>query len=67
MEKKITTIAVLYFVIGIIFAIIFALFYHWPTLSFFSPNFYLVVFTWPFQIFGLISDFQYYGFAGKIL
>lgn len=67
MEKKIATIAVVYFVIGILFAIVFAIFYHWPILSLFSPKFYIVVFTWPFQIFGLIVDFQYYGFAGKIL
>lgn len=67
MEKRITTIAVIYFVIGLIFASVFAIFYHWPPLSFFSPKFYSVVFTWPFQIFGLIGDFQYYGFAGKQL
>ncbi|MDD2823328.1 MAG: hypothetical protein PHQ59_04600 [Candidatus Daviesbacteria bacterium] len=65
MEKKITAIAIVYFVIGLIVAITFATFYHWPPLSYFSPNFYSVVLTWPFQLSGLISDFQYYGFAGK--
>jgi hypothetical protein len=65
MEKKITAIAIVYFCIGLVFAIAFAIFYHWPTLSYFSPNFYSVVLTWPFQIPGFLSDFQYYGFAGK--
>jgi hypothetical protein len=65
MEKKIGTFAVIYFIIGLAFAITFAWFYHWPALSYFSPGFYVVVLTWPIQIPGFIYDFQYFGFAGK--
>ena len=65
MEKKLATFAVVYFVVGLVVAILFALFYHWPALSYFSPGFYVVVLTWPIQVFGFVSDFQYYGFAGK--
>jgi hypothetical protein len=67
MEKKIAAFAVIYFLIGLVFAIIFALFYHWPALSYFSPGFYVVVLTWPVQIPGFVSDFQYYGFNGKFV
>jgi len=67
LEKAATTIAILYFVVGIIFAISYALFYHWPALSFFSPGFYAVVLTWPFQLPGFFFDFQYYGLAGKVI
>ncbi|MFH0937275.1 MAG: hypothetical protein V1808_03195 [Candidatus Daviesbacteria bacterium] len=67
MEKRIATLAIIYFVIGIFFAIAFSLFYHWPRLSFFSPGFYVVVLTWPIQIPGFFFDFQIYGFTGKIL
>lgn len=67
MEKKLTTAFVVYITIGMLFAIIYALFYHWPSLSFFSPGFYVVILTWPFQLPGLIIDFQYYGFSGKVL
>lgn len=67
MEKRIAIFAVVYFLIGIIFAISYALFYHWTALSFLSPGFYLVVLSWPFQLSGFIADFSYYGFAGKVL
>ncbi|MDO8498467.1 MAG: hypothetical protein Q7S44_01655 [bacterium] len=67
MEKKLTTFAIIYFIIGLVFAISFALFYHWPGRSFFSPGFYVVVLTWPIQIPGYLSDFQIYGLAGKTL
>lgn len=67
MEKKLTIFAIIYFVIGIIFASLYALFYHWPPLSFFSPGFYVVALTWPIQLPGFISDFSYYGFTGKTL
>lgn len=67
MEKKITTLAIIYFIIGLIFAFGYAFFYHWPGLSFFSPGFYAVVLTWPIQVPGFIVDFQYYGWAGKII
>lgn len=67
MEKKVTIFAIVYFIIGLLFATGFAFFYHWPALSFFSPGYYAVVLTWPVQIPGFISDFQYYGWAGKVL
>lgn len=67
MEKKITIFAVIYFIIGLLFATTYAVFYHWPPLSFLSPGFYMVILTWPVQISGFIGDFQYYGFAGKTL
>lgn len=66
-EKKISIFAIIYFVIGFFFAIFYAVFYHWPALSFLSPGFYAVVLTWPIQIPGFVSDFSYYGFAGKVL
>ncbi len=67
MEKKLTTFAIFYFTIGLIFSVLYALFYHWPVLSFLSPGFYAVVLTWPYQAIGLIQDFSVYGFAGKII
>jgi hypothetical protein len=67
MAKKLSTVAILYFIVGIVFASAYATFYHWSFFSFFSPGFYVVVFTWPFQIPGFFSDFQIYGFAGKTL
>jgi len=67
LDKKISSLAIIYFTIGILFSILYALFYHWPPLSFFSPGFYAVVFTWPIQVPGFIFDLQTYGFAGKIL
>lgn len=67
MEKKIAAFATAYFVLGFVFALIYAYFYHWPPLSIFSPGFYAVMLTWPFQLPGLIWDFQYYGPAGKVL
>ena len=67
LEKAITTVLILYFFIGIVFTIIYALFYHWSALSFFSPGFYTVVISWPLQVKGFISDFSYYGFSGKVL
>ena len=67
MEKKLATFAIIYFTIGLLFSFGYALFYHWPALSFLSPGFYAVVFSWPIQVPGLIFDFQEYGFAGKVL
>ena len=67
MEKKIAPFAIIYFVIGLVFAVIFAIFYHWPPLSLFSPGFYVVALSWPIQLPGFIWDFQYYGLAGKTL
>lgn len=67
MEKKITVIAIIYFIIGLIFASIYALFYHWPILSFFSPGFFVVALSWPIQLPGFIIDLNYYGLSGKTL
>ncbi|MDO8618710.1 MAG: hypothetical protein Q7R49_02060 [Candidatus Daviesbacteria bacterium] len=64
-EKIITNIAIGYFLIGVVVAILFALYYKWTALSFFSPGFFAVVFSWPLQMPGFIGDFLSYGFAGK--
>jgi hypothetical protein len=64
-EKIISTIAIIYFMLGFVFAALFALYYRWPYLSFLSPNFYSVILTWPFQFGGLLNDFIIYGLAGK--
>lgn len=64
-DKLISTIAIVYFMLGFVFAIAFAIYYRWSTLSFFSPGFYSVIFTWPFQILGFISDLLSYGLPGK--
>ncbi len=66
-EKNLATVGIVYFIIGLFFAISYALFYHWSILSFFSPGFYAVILSWPIQIPGFISDFQVYGLAGKAL
>lgn len=65
MEKKIQIILAVYLVAGLIFAFIFALFYRWGPLSFFSPGFYAVIFTWPYQAIGFVKDFLTFGLAGK--
>lgn len=67
LEGKLSTIGILYFVFGFFFAIFYALFYHWEAFGFLSPGFYMVAITWPFQLPGLIFDFQIYGMAGKVL
>lgn len=64
-EKIISTVAVFYFIIGFIVAIVFALYYRWSYLSFLSPGFYSVILTWPYQMVGFVRDFWVYGFAGK--
>jgi len=63
--KILSNIAVAYFMIGFVFAILFALYYRWPFISFLSPGFYSVILTWPYQIIGFTKDFWYYGLAGK--
>lgn len=67
MEKRLATFAIIYFIIGLLFAIIYALFYHWTTLAFFSPGFYVVILSWPLQIPGFLADFQTFGLSGKTL
>lgn len=65
MSKKISVFFIIYFLLGILFAISFAIYYHWEILGYFSPGFYAVVFTWPYQAIGFVKDLMYYGLAGK--
>jgi hypothetical protein len=65
MEKKLSILAIIYFLIGIVFAFYYAFYYHWSGLAYFSPGFYAVVFTWPYQALGFIKDITYYGALGK--
>ncbi len=60
-----STIGIIYFMFGFIFAIAFAIYYRWPFLSFLSPGFYSVILTWPFQAIGFTNDLLRYGLAGK--
>ncbi len=64
-EKVLTNLAIIYFLIGLVFAVAFSLYYHWTAGSFLSPGFYAVALTWPYQAIGFIGDLSYYGFAGK--
>lgn len=64
-ERIFTSIAIIYFIVGLIFATLFAIYYRWEILSFLSPGFYAVVLSWPYQAIGLIRDLLYYGLAGK--
>lgn len=64
-DKLITNLAILYFIIGLLFATGFAAYYRWEILSFLSPGFYAVVITWPLQIPGFFQDFINFGLAGK--
>ncbi len=64
-EKLLSTIAIIYFMTGFIFATIFAIYYRWEVLSFLSPGFYSVILTWPYQLIGFLRDFLMYGLAGK--
>ncbi|MCL4367070.1 hypothetical protein M1563_02785 [Patescibacteria group bacterium] len=66
-ERYVAAFFISYFFIGLLFASLYALFYHWSAFSFFSPGFYMVLLTWPAQLPGFFADFQYYGFAGKTL
>lgn len=64
-EKIFSAIAIIYFMLGFIFTIGFAVYYRWSPLSFLSPGFYSVILTWPFQAIGFTNDLLYYGLAGK--
>lgn len=64
-EKLVSSIAIGYFITGVVFASAFALYYRWSLLSFFSPGFYSVIFTWPIQTIGLFNDLLNYGLTGK--
>lgn len=65
MEKKISYIAIVYFLIGLVFGFFYAWYYSWPVVGYFSPGFWMVIITWPFQTIGFIRDLTYYGLAGK--
>lgn len=65
MDKKISLFSILYFSFGLIFAFLFALYYHWEPTGYLSPGFYMVIFTWPYQAIGFIKDILYFGVAGK--
>jgi hypothetical protein len=66
LEDKLSLFAILYFMTGIIFALYYAYYYHWEFYAYFSPGFFMVVFTWPFQILhGFMADILYYGPGGK--
>lgn len=64
-EKILSNIAIIYFIMGFVFAVFYAVYYKWPVYSFLSPGFYSVIFTWPFQAIGFINDLLLYGLAGK--
>lgn len=64
-EKILSNIAIIYFIMGFIFALAFAIYYRWPFIAFLSPGFYSVIFTWPFQAIGFLNDLLIYGLAGK--
>lgn len=64
-EKIVSTLAVIYFMVGFVIAILFALYYKWSYLSFLSPGFYSVILSWPYQLIGFVRDFWNYGLAGK--
>lgn len=64
-ERILSNIAIIYFMIGVVFAFFYAIYYKWPVYSFLSPGFYAVIFTWPYQAIGFINDLTLYGLAGK--
>lgn len=64
-EDRISVLFTLYFMFGIIFASSFAYYYRWEFYGYFSPNFFVVVFSWPYQAIGFVKDLLYYGLAGK--
>lgn len=64
-ERLISNIVIAYFMIGFVFAILFATYYRWSPLSFLSPQFYSVILSWPYQAIGFIKDILNYGLAGK--
>jgi len=64
-EKFISSLAIVYFMIGFVIAVAFAIYYRWSFLSFLSPGFYSVILTWPFQAIGFTKDLWTYGLAGK--
>ncbi|MBI2601152.1 hypothetical protein HYW42_04305 [Candidatus Daviesbacteria bacterium] len=66
-QPLISKLAIAYFMVGFFFALLFALYYRWPPLSFLSPGYYMVIISWPLQAPGFFQDFLVYGLAGKTL
>jgi hypothetical protein len=64
-ESKLSLFAIYYSMAGLLVAILFAMYYRWPWYGYFSPGFFAVFATWPYQLIGFIRDFLYYGLAGK--
>jgi hypothetical protein len=64
-EKIISNLAIFYIIFGFIFALIYAVNYHWSFFTFMSPAFLNVMLLWPFQTPGFINDVLFYGFGGK--
>ena len=64
-EKILSNIVMIYFATGLFFAIVFAFYYKWEWFGYFSPGFFAVLLTWPFQAIGFIQDILYYGLSGK--
>jgi hypothetical protein len=64
-KKLISNAAIIYFLIGLIFATGYAIYYRWTALAILSPGYFAVVLSWPIQIPGLIYDLQQYGLTGK--
>lgn len=64
-EKLATNLVIGYFLIGLAFGILFAIYYRWEWFGYFSPGFFMVVLSWPYQALGFINDLLYYGLAGK--
>ncbi len=60
-----SSLAIGYFMFGLVFAIAFALYYKWPFISFLSPGFYSVILTWPYQAIGFVNDLLNFGLSGK--
>jgi hypothetical protein len=64
-EKVITNFMIIYFVVGLLFATSFMIYYKWNAFAFLSFKFFSVLFTWPIQMIGFIADLQTYGLSGK--
>lgn len=64
-SSLLSTLGIIYFMIGLVFTISFAIYYHWPGLAFLSPGFFSVLFTWPYQAVGFTKDLMQFGLAGK--
>lgn|GEM_PF-1560846 len=64
-SSLLSTLGIIYFMVGVVFTIAFAIYYRWPGLAFLSPGFFSVVFTWPYQAIGFARDLMQFGLAGK--